>query len=297
MLERAVGLDPTYAPAWAALGRRYYLDSQYGGGGEASFQKSNTALERALTLDPNLTIAFTQIIANRTERGELARAYKDAAELIRRQPDNALGHFVMGYVLRYGGLLDESARECNTAMSIDPGNYIFRSCLFTFSSTGNAQRAMDFLRLDAGLDWANRNVVRVLMSEGKIAEARGAAQNVQPRRSDGKFYDACLNRASAAQPPSAEVDQAAREIETAMIGNPDPENRYLFTGDMAFCGEKDTALRLLKTVVEGHYCAYTAMQKDPLLASLRGTPEFAQLLRVAKQCQDNFLAERAKASP
>jgi hypothetical protein len=39
------------------------------------------------------------------------------------------------------------------------------------------------------------------------------------------------------------------------------------------------------------------MQKDPLLASLRGTPEFAQLLPAAKQCEDDFLAERAKASP
>jgi hypothetical protein len=50
MLERAVGLDPNYAPAWAALGRRYYIDSQYSDGGEAKFQKSNTALERALAL-------------------------------------------------------------------------------------------------------------------------------------------------------------------------------------------------------------------------------------------------------
>jgi hypothetical protein len=66
---------------------------------------------------------------------------------------------------------------------------------------------------------------------------------------------------------------------------------------MAFCEEKDVALRLLKTAIEGRYCAYTAMQKDPLLASLRGTPEFAQLLPAAKQCEDDFLAERAKASP
>src|ERR1019366_2824089 len=64
MLERAVGLDPTYAPAWGNLGRRYYLDSQYGGGDEAMFQKSNAALERALALDPNLSIANGQIIAN-----------------------------------------------------------------------------------------------------------------------------------------------------------------------------------------------------------------------------------------
>src|SRR6201987_783848 len=34
MLQWAVGIDPTYAPAWEALGQRYYFDSLYGGGGE-----------------------------------------------------------------------------------------------------------------------------------------------------------------------------------------------------------------------------------------------------------------------
>ena len=33
MLEQAVALDPNYAPAWEALGRRYYFDAIYSGGG------------------------------------------------------------------------------------------------------------------------------------------------------------------------------------------------------------------------------------------------------------------------
>jgi TolB-like protein len=297
MLERAVGLDATYAPAWGALGRRYYLDSQYGGGGEAMFQKSNTALERALALDPNLTIAWGQIIANRSERGELGRAYKNANDWIKRQPENAVAHFVMGYVLRYGGLLDESARECETALSLDSGNYLFRSCMFTFAAMANPQRAMDFIHLDAGSNWANRNVIRLFLSEGRLAEAREAAQKLPADHADVKFYETCLNRSSSTQAPSAELDRAAREIEPARLGNPDAENRYISATEMAFCEEKDVALRLLKTAIEGRYCAYTAMQKDPLLASLRGTPEFAQLLPAAKQCEDDFLAERAKASP
>ena len=51
---------------------------------------------------------------------------------------------------------------------------------------------------------------------------------------------------------------------------------------------------MLKSAIEGKYCAYTALQKDPLLASLRSTPEYTQLLSAAKQCQDNFLAQRAQ---
>ena len=43
MLEHAVGLDPSYAPAWEALGLRYYYDATYSGGGEEMFQRSNSA--------------------------------------------------------------------------------------------------------------------------------------------------------------------------------------------------------------------------------------------------------------
>src|SRR5262252_7287493 len=71
MLEWAVGIDPTYAPAWEALGQRYYFDSLYGGGGEEMFQRSNAADERALALDPERVMAASSLIRKRVERGEL----------------------------------------------------------------------------------------------------------------------------------------------------------------------------------------------------------------------------------
>src|SRR5260370_13688211 len=110
MLERAVGLDPTYAPAWGALGLRYYYDSQYSNGGEAMFQRSNAALERALALDPNLVSAASTLITNRVERGELAKAYKDAKALVERDPENPAAHFALSCVLHYRGVLWKSSR-------------------------------------------------------------------------------------------------------------------------------------------------------------------------------------------
>ena len=113
MLERAVGIDPSYAPAWEALGLRYYLDGEYGDGGQQMFKRSDSAYERALALDPNLIFASSQLITNRTERGELGDAYAEAAALVKRRPESASAHFALAYVLRYAGLLDESTRECD----------------------------------------------------------------------------------------------------------------------------------------------------------------------------------------
>ena len=59
-----------------------------------------------------------------------------------------------------------------------------------------------------------------------------------------------------------------------------------------------TALRSLRKAIEKNYCAYTALQTDPLLVNLHETPEFTQLLSDAKQCQNRFLvATRSEFAP
>ena len=55
-------------------------------------------------------------------------------------------------------------------------------------------------------------------------------------------------------------------------------------------------LRLLKSSIAGHYCAYTDLQNSPMFANLRGSAEFTQVLAAAKQCRDDFLAERSQAA-
>jgi len=154
MLERSVDLDPAYAPAWEAVALRYHYDSAYSDGGQAAFQKSNAAFERALALDPNLIGAASQLITNRVE-GARSLADQDAKALVERHPENASAHFGLSYVLRYGGAMEESARECDTALLLDPGNYTFRSCVFTFNQLGNYSRAVEFLQLDAGTEYSS----------------------------------------------------------------------------------------------------------------------------------------------
>ncbi len=291
MLERAVGLDSTYAPAWRALGERYYYDSHYSNGGEAMFQRSMAALERALALDPDFSDAAGQLIANRVEMGELSKAYKDAKALVERHPENAAAHLAMSYVLRYGGLLPESAHECETALSLDPGNYQFRSCSLVFDLLGNTERGMEFLRLDMGSTWVSINLPLHFERAGNHAEARASAMKVPSDTPFKALVNACFNGA-----PAAELEQEVRAYTPISFADPDPENRYWDTALLTICGKRDVALRLLKSAIEGHYCAYSALQKDPLLAPLRGTQEFKQLLSAAKECENKFRADTGLVS-
>jgi TolB-like protein len=95
MLERAVGIDPSYAPAWEALGVRYYYDGTYGDGGEQMLKRSDSAMERAIALDPNLMFAAFQLITIRADRGEMADAYAEASALVKKRPESAQAHFAL----------------------------------------------------------------------------------------------------------------------------------------------------------------------------------------------------------
>jgi len=291
MLERSVGLDATYAPAWRALGERYYYDSHYSNGGDAMFQRSTAAQERALALDPDYSDAAGMLITNRVETGDLAKAYKDAKALVARHPENAMAHFALSYVLRYGGMIEEAAQECDKAVALDPGNYQFRSCSIVFDEMGNSERAMDFLRLDPGSAWVLINLPPHFARVGKTGEARESAEKVSGKDPSSGVMVACFGKSSA-----ADLDQQVRLVTPGYLADPDPENRYWDATLMAACGKQDLAVRLLKSAIAGRYCAYNALQTDPLLASLRGTPDFAPLLSAAKECQDQFLSERAEAS-
>jgi serine/threonine protein kinase/tetratricopeptide (TPR) repeat protein len=288
MLERAVGIDPSYAPAWEALGLRYYFDGSYGDGGEPAFERSDSATERALALDPDLISARSQLITNRAERGEVRSAYAEASALVKRRPNSAGAHFALGYVLRYAGLLDESAHECDTALALDRGNYQFRSCSWAFIQLGKPQRAMEFVRLDADSEWAARTTAFILIGQGKLGEARQTIQRMPDAPLMGRdLLQACLDPQRTSQ-----VNRAARKMETASFAKLDAEPRYEFGALLSYCGQKDAALRLLRSAVEQNYCAYTALQTDPLLVKFRRTPEFSELLSAAKECQNAVLAQR-----
>jgi serine/threonine protein kinase/tetratricopeptide (TPR) repeat protein len=290
MLERAVGLDSTYAPAWRALAERYYYESEWNAG-EAMFRRSIAAYERALALDPNFVDAASQLVANRVETGDLVKAYKDAATLVERHPENAMAHFALSYVFRYAGILQESARECERALSLDPGNYQFRSCSITFDQMGNAEQGTKYLQLDAGSDWVEENRPLDLLRQGKLAEAQESAKKLPGDTPYNAFLKACLDHQSP-----AELDKMAREFAPSLLTGRDVEGRYWSATMMASCGQKEIAVRLLKGAIESHYCAYAALQNDFLLKPLRGTPDFSQLLSAAKECQDNFLSARAQSS-
>ncbi len=289
MLERAVALDPSYAPAWGWLGQRHNYDGHYSDGGEPAFQRSKEAAERAVALDPNLISAAGVLVTLQVEEGELNAAYDAATQLLARRPESAEAHFTLSYVLRYAGLLEEAARECDTALALDPTNFGLRSCSLTFSLLGRPERAFDFLRLDSGSQWVAGNGGWVLLGQGKTHEALRSWQRLPGDDLDRLFMEECLQEGS-----SSELDALTRDWEARIMALRDSEPKYYVGSLMAYCGQQEAALRLLRRAVEKNYCAYPALETHSLLASLRTRHEFTEIRTSAVECQQRFRAHRAE---
>ncbi len=158
----------------------------------------------------------------------------------------------------------------------------------TFTSHTQPQRAMEFVRLDTGSQFAARQTALILLGQGKVDEARQTIQRTSDTPQMGRhLLQVCLDPKQASQ-----LDGAAQQVEAASIAEGDVEGWYIDGTMLSYCGRNDAALRLLKRAVAQNYCAYTALQTDPLLGKFRGTPEFSGLLSAAKECQSKFLAHR-----
>lgn len=287
LLESSVAADPNFAPAWEALGRRYNNAVEFADGGKQMMDRSDQALERALKLDPNRIVADGELIVHRAERRELGKAYRDARKLVTSHPDSAQAHYVLGYVYRYAGMLDLSASECDAALTMDPANYNFRTCTWTFTELGRKERARDFLALDAGSDWAAYGQVTILMGEGKLAEARHTLQTISSNPNHFRdLLEVCLQ-----DQPTVDLDLFAADAQSMLQTRIDPEVLYYQGAILVFCGRQAQGVRLLAGAISGNYCAKTALQTDPLLAKLRGTASYDDLLSAAGHCEQRLVAE------
>jgi tetratricopeptide (TPR) repeat protein len=213
--------------------------------------------------------------------GHLDKAYQDARVLVQKRPDSAFAHYSLAYVLRYAGLLDEAQSECDKALSIDPGNFNWRSCSFAFFEAGKIALAKQYLNQDAGSEWSGAVMVSVLMREGRVKEAREAAEKMTTNPTwMREFLLGCLSKA-----PAREVHRLATLAQNELLPEQDPELKYYQGAMLAACGEKQIAYIFLRDAIAGNYCSQQALQSDPLLVRVREDTEFQQIVQAAGECQ------------
>ena len=282
MLERAVALEPGFAPAWEALGIRYYDHGTYGTGAEPARQQSLAADRKALELDPESISSPRQIVIHQAEAGDLEGAYAEARRLLDHFGPNAQTHFALAYVYRFGGLLDLSQLHCELALDRDPHDPRLRSCAYSYLYAGKLARVLDFLMLDEGSYFVQWGTVLYQLR----LNDRDAALHVTRQAADDptrRLMEPCLEGTRGAA-----LDGAVAEFVTHWLRHGDPEGPYGVAPMLAYCGRPQDALRFLERAVDGNFCSFPALDLDPAWTELRSDPEFQRIRSKAMACHERF---------
>jgi tetratricopeptide (TPR) repeat protein len=117
---RAIELDPQFAPAWAQLGRCYRVIGKFVDASGDSETKAEAAFQRALPIEPRLSVAHKFYAALEADMGRGEQAIvRLLREAVRHGNDPELFAGLV-QTCRYCGLYDESIAAHAEACRLDP---------------------------------------------------------------------------------------------------------------------------------------------------------------------------------
>src|SRR5215470_15248875 len=122
MLEASVGLDPSYAPAWAALAGRY-INARVNLRDESMLDKAEAAARKALEINSQLPAAFFWLAVYHGEKGDLKNALGICKQLLQAAPNSEYAYQAMGHAYDYAGLPDIALTLFRKAAEINPVTY------------------------------------------------------------------------------------------------------------------------------------------------------------------------------
>jgi TolB-like protein/Tfp pilus assembly protein PilF/tRNA A-37 threonylcarbamoyl transferase component Bud32 len=118
--ERAVALDPSFAPAWASLGDVLMWLAHYHAAYEATLAESEAAARRALQLDESLGDAHATLSDVAQSRWQWQEAEREVRHAIALDPNSAKAHRTYWRQLAPQLRLEEARREVEAAARLDP---------------------------------------------------------------------------------------------------------------------------------------------------------------------------------
>jgi eukaryotic-like serine/threonine-protein kinase len=270
LYEQCVSEDPHYAPAYVGIGRMHRMIGKYiTGETQERFASSESALRRALELNPDLSIADS--LYSHLEV-DLGRAEQSMVRLLRRARERSADPEVfagLSHALRYCGLLQASMAALKEARRLDPKIRV--SAGHTLFMLGDYEGVLEYERNG---DAYMRCLAHLML--GRREEAMASIESVKSLPHLLTFF------ATATKWLIQNDFEQSRLWMDKVAGITDPEGRYYMARHFAYVGDATKALSMLASSVDGGFFCVPVLAQDPWLDSVRGTSEFAGLLRRAE---------------
>jgi serine/threonine protein kinase/tetratricopeptide (TPR) repeat protein len=286
LYQRCLELDPSFAPAWAQLGRCHRVIGKYIAESEDSAARAETALRRALELNPRLSVAHKYYANLEADTGQAAKALVRLLEQANHRGNDPELFAGLVHACRYCGLYEQSVAAHDEARRLDP--HIPTSVEQTLLMTGDLERLLaleqrspgggdEVIRI-VGLGLANRRdeALQALLAMRQVSKIPAFGPWTQ-------FLRAWLERRPADM-------MAIRPALAALKVMEDPE--AIFQEGRFYCdvGEYEHGLGLIRQGVAKGYFAAPTLAGSREFAGLRNDPMFQQLLAECEAKRQEALA-------
>jgi adenylate cyclase len=154
VLKVAVAKDPKFARAWEMLGAVLATEKYWDVGDKGDYQAGSDAIDMALHLDPNLSMAYTVRgeIQTDTAVGRGAVGWEDAlgssSRAVEHDANNATAYLFRGQIYMALGYFDRAIQDYQRTLEIDPAYEICRRHLaMTYTYLGRTDDAFRLIEI------------------------------------------------------------------------------------------------------------------------------------------------------
>ena len=270
LYEQCVEVDPSFAPAWARLGRINRVIGKFDERApRPSYQAAEANFRRALELNPDLAIGHNLFAYLEAEAGHAEAALLRLLPRLQRQPNDPDLFGALCHVSRYCGLLDVSVAAHRRARMLDPK--VPTSVLLTFMMLGdyanvlkeprNPESSVFFAIAHRELGGSMEEALQVLTTEPSTLPLKATFEGVM--RGD-------------------RVKTKAAALEFFSDDFPDGESFYYVARALASVGELELATDAFARAIRSFFCT-PGMDRDQWLDPLRGRPDFEAALATARE--------------
>ena len=281
-LQQAIKLDPAFAQAWLMLGQVRiggFVSAGYGGAYAEVRPAALEALQRALSIDPDLAAAHVQLARLYYMMDwDIPSAHRELDRAVALQPNEPSALWLIGYIADSEGRFDESIAAHLKGRDIDPlqaDNY--RQLGNAYYRSGRLEEGAAILA-EAAARFPSASTVHYRLGLIRLAQHRpqDALTEFNFPESNGDFHRVGPPLALDAMGRKAEADRALSEV---LASKSVPEAAaYQVALIYAHRGNTDQAFHWLERALKQRDAGMHWMKFDPLLKGLSADPRFKALL-------------------
>jgi serine/threonine protein kinase/tetratricopeptide (TPR) repeat protein len=152
-LERAIAIDPAFAPAWADLAANFQRQGYFFDDQSSRLAQAETAVQRALELDPTSAAAHAVLGDLHLARWNWGAAEQEIRKAVGFEPNASVAHLNYWRLLMRLRRFEEARREIELARTLDPVSAnITANYGYQFSVEGRCKEAVGYFDQTLELD-------------------------------------------------------------------------------------------------------------------------------------------------